>query len=228
MNVGVLFSGGKDSTFALHWAEAQGWDIKCLISLQSDNPHSYMFHTPNIHLVKWQAQALDLPLVFHTTKGVKEEELLDLKEALREAKEKYGVDTIITGAVASNYQEERVNRVCQELELRTFSPLWHKEQEQLLYEMLDANFDIRIIAIAADGLNKDYLGKQINKELIEDFKKKYDKYGLHIAGEGGEFESFVVDSPLFKQKLVIKDAEPIMEAEHTGFLNITEVALQQK
>lgn len=187
-----------------------------------------MFHTPNIHLVKEQGECLGLPVIFKQTHGRKEEELEDLKAALKEAKEKYLIDTVVTGAVASNYQEERVNRICEPLGLRTFSPLWHKDQEQLLYEMLDANFDIRIIAIAAFGLNESYLGKQINKELIDDFKLKKEKYGLHIAGEGGEFESLVVDSPLFKKRIEIQEAEPIMENEETGYLNIKKVNLTLK
>jgi len=225
MKVGVLFSGGKDSTFALHWAEAQGWDIKCLITLNSENPSSFMFHTPNIHLVKEQAECLELPLVFHDTPGIKEEELEDMKDALQKAKELHNIDTVVTGAVASNYQEERVNRICQELNLRTFSPLWHKDQEQLLNEMIDANFDMRIIAIAAYGLNESYLGRQINKELIEDFKKRQRDYGLHIAGEGGEFESFVFNAPLFKKKIVIEESNKIMDTEEAGYLNITKVSL---
>ena len=228
MKVGVLFSGGKDSTFAMYWAEQQGWDLRCLISLNSKNKHSFMFHTPNINLAKVQAECLDLPIIFKDTDGEKEIELEDMKAALKEAKEKFGIDTVITGAVASNYQEERVNRVCQELNLRTFSPLWHKDQLQLLNEMLDARFDIRIIAIAAYGLNKSYLGRKIDQDLINDFKKKNNEYGLHVAGEGGEFESFVVDCPLFKKRIEIIDSEPVMENENAGFLNIKEVKLLSK
>ncbi len=223
MKVGVLFSGGKDSTFALHWAEAQGWELKCLITLASENPASYMFHTPNIHLVKEQAKCLDLPLIFKSTKGVKEEELKDLKSALEEAKKQHQIDTIIVGAVASDYQEERVQRVCAELGLRVFAPLWHKNQEQLVKEMIDANFDIRLIAVAADGLDESYLGRKYDQALLEDFKKKHQKYGLHIAGEGGEFESFVLDCPLFKERLEITKATKVMDSKHSGYLKIEEI-----
>ncbi len=228
MNVGVLFSGGKDSTFALHWAQAQGWELKCLITLKSENQESYMFHTPNIDAVTYQAQALELPLILHKTKGAKEDELKDLKDAMKRAIEQYQIDTIIVGAIASNYQEERVQRVAAMLDLKVFAPLWHKDQEQLVQEMIDAKFDIRIIAVAADGLNKSYLGRTYDRSLLEDFKKKHEKYGLHIAGEGGEFESFVVDCPLFKKKIEIVKATAIMETEHVGHLRIDELKLTKK
>ena len=226
MKIGILFSGGKDSMFALHWAKAQGWDISCLISLQSKNTHSYMFHTPNILLTKDQAKCLDIPILFSQTEGIKEEELQDLKAALQEAKDKYQIDAVATGAVASVYQESRVSKLCEELGLQIFSPLWQKKQEDVLKEMLDLNCDIRIVAIAAYGLDESYLGKQITKELIEDFKEKQKKYGFHPAGEGGEFESFVVNAPLFKKKIVIEEANPVMENEETGYLNITKISFE--
>src|SRR5665648_419650 len=111
MRLGILFSGGKDSTFALHLA-AEKEEVACLITVVSKNKESYMFHTPNIDVTTLQAKALGLPLVSMVTEGKKEEELADLEAAIAEAKEKFQIEGVVTGAVESVYQASRVQRIC--------------------------------------------------------------------------------------------------------------------
>ena len=123
MRLGVLFSGGKDSTYAL-WKVMEKEEVVCLISVVSENEYSYMFHTPNIGMTSMQAAAIGLPLVQRTTEGVKEEELKDLKMAIEEARQSYSVEGIVTGAVESVYQAERIQRICNDLGLWCFNPLW--------------------------------------------------------------------------------------------------------
>ncbi len=228
MNVAALFSGGKDSVFTVYWAIQQGWDVRCLVTLVSDNPDSYMFHTPNIELTRLQSKAMGIPQIFHRTKGRKEEELLDLKAALLKAKEKYKITALLVGAIASDYQQERVNRVCEEIGIKTFAPLWHKRQGLLLQEMIECGFEIIIQSIAADGLDKCWLGRRIDQKCYADLGRLHKKVGLHIAGEGGEFESFVLDGPIFGKKLVITKSDTVMEGECIGYLKIFEAALEQK
>ncbi|MBI3032980.1 diphthine--ammonia ligase [Candidatus Woesearchaeota archaeon] len=226
--IGILFSGGKDSTFTVYYYTIQGWDVKCLITLKSKNKASYMFHTPNIDITKLQAQAMELPLIEQTTKGEKETELQDLKKAFEKAKKQYKIEGIAVGAVASDYQAERVNRICEELQLKCFAPLWHKNQELLLKDMIDNGFCIIIQSIAAYGLTKQWLGRQITKDALNELMTLHTKFGLHPAGEGGEYESLVLDAPIFKKKLVIKKATPIIEDENTGILLIEKIALKKK
>jgi len=196
--------------------------------MTSTNKHSYMFHTPNIHLVKLQAQCLNLPLIFNQTAGEKEVELEDLKHALKQAKEQWNINGVITGAVASNYQEERINRICHELELKTYSPLWHKDQEQLVKEMIDSNFTIIIQAIAGDGLTKDFLGKQIDHDMFSTLKQLKKTHGIHVAGEGGEYESLITDCPLFTKKITITKAHSEMDSEHSGVWVIDDAVVVEK
>src|SRR5208337_4837781 len=119
MRLGVLFSGGKDSTLALHYAEEKE-KVVCLITLLSENKESYMFHTPNIDITALQSQALALPQIAKTTRGEKEKELLDLEEAIAEAAKKFQIQGVVTGAVESVYQTERVQRICNKLDLWCF------------------------------------------------------------------------------------------------------------
>lgn len=228
MNVACLFSGGKDSTFALYWAVQQGWDVRCLITLKSSNTESWMFHTPNISSTSLQAKALGIPQILQPTKGEKEEELEDLKKAFLLAKKKYRVTGIVVGAILSDYQQERVNRVCHDARLKTFSPLWHKNQALLLREMIDCGFEIIIQSIAAEGLTEEWLGRRIDAAAIHDLLALQKKNGLHPAGEGGEFESMALDGPIFQKRLVIASAETKMEAPHTGVLVIKKIELEKK
>ena len=139
MRLGVLFSGGKDSTFALHLA-AEKEEAVCLITVVSKNKESFMFHTPNIDVTTLQAQALGLPLVSVVTEGKKEEELVDLEKAIIEAKEKFQIEGVVTGAVESVYQASRIQRICNNLDVWSFNPLWKHDQQILLETLVAKEF----------------------------------------------------------------------------------------
>ena len=197
MKCGILFSGGKDSVFATYLAKIYENEITCLITIISENPESYMFHTPSISKVKKQADVMNIPLLTQKTKGRKEEELEDLESVIKKAKKEYNIEAIVTGSVESAYQASRVQKICDNLELDCFNPLWQKNQLELLKDLLESKFKIVITGVFAYPLNKLWLGREINEKFIEDVIPLYDKYRINIAGEGGEFESFVLDCPLF-------------------------------
>src|SRR3989344_6744272 len=176
----VLFSGGKDSVFTLYYYLVQGWDVKCLVSLKSANKDSYMFHTPAIDMVKLQSEALGIPLILHETKGEKEQELEDLKATLENAKKKYQITGVAVGALLSDYQHERVNRICHSLGLKCFAPLWHKAQESLLREIISLGFDVRIVATASQGLDESVLGGKIDVQMLEKFLELHKKFFQHL------------------------------------------------
>lgn len=228
MNIAVLFSGGKDSVFTAYYYLMQGWNVKCLITLKSKNEASYMFHVPNINLTKYQAEALDIPLLTQETSGEKEKELKDLKKVLRSAQKKYTIEGLAVGALASDYQHERVNRICHELNLKCFAPLWHKSQEKLLQEMIDAGFEIIFSAVAAEGFTEKWLGRKIDNDTLNELQHLNKKYGVSIAGEGGEYESFVLNGPIFKKRLVVVKAEKKMESGCCGEYKIMKVALKKR
>ena len=209
MKVGVLFSGGKDSTYACYLAKKEGHEVKCLITLFSKNPESFMFHTPAIELTKKQAELMGLPIVIRETLGEKERELKDLKRAIEKAKIKYNLQGIVTGAVASNYQAERIQKICNSLGLECFNPLWQKDQIELLKEILKNNFEVIISGVAAFPLNEKWIGKKIDGSFIEQVEELQEKYKVNPAGEGGEFETLVINCLLFKKKLKIKLVEVI-------------------
>jgi len=203
MKCAVLFSGGKDSTYAAYLVKKQGYELSCLISIFSENPDSYMFHTPSISRVKKQSEVMKIPLVIQKTKGEKEKELKDLETVIRNVKRKYSIDAIITGTVESAYQASRIQKICYNLNLDCFNPLWQKDQFELLKDVIKNDFKIIITGIFAYPLDKSWLGKEINKKFLKNISIFIDKYRINPAGEGGEYESFVLYCPLFSRELEI-------------------------
>jgi diphthine-ammonia ligase len=204
MKLGVLFSGGKDSTLALHMASEKDV-VACLITVVSRNKESYMFHTPNVDVTSLQAEALGLPLVRVETEGKKEEELADLEEAIKQAKTQYGIEGVVTGAVESVYQASRVQRICNSLDLWCFNPLWKHNQKALLETLLEKKFKVIISGVFAYPLDEKWLGKQLTQQMIERLVELQGKYGISPSGEGGEIETTVLDAPMFRQKVEVTD-----------------------
>ncbi len=205
MRYGVLFSGGKDSTLALHIATEKD-TVACLITVVSSNKESYMFHTPNIDVTTLQAEALGLPMVKATTEGKKEEELADLEDVIAKAKNQYHLDGLVTGAVESVYQATRIQRICDKLGLTCFNPLWKHDQKALLEKLLARNFKVLISGVFAYPLDETWLGKILDSQMITRLVELQGKYGISPSGEGGEIETTVLDAPLFKQKIEIQEA----------------------
>jgi ABC transporter with metal-binding/Fe-S-binding domain ATP-binding protein len=205
MKLGVLFSGGKDSTLALHKA-AEKEEIVCLITLVSENKESFMFHTPNIDITALQAEAMGLPLIKKATKGKPEEELKDLEEAIAQAVKGFKIEGVVTGAVESAYQSKRIQSICDRLNVLCVNPLWKKNQKALLEELVAKDFKVIISGVFAYPLDESWLGKEIDNELIERLSLLGKEFGLSIAGEGGEIETTVLDAPLFKKKIEILDS----------------------
>lgn len=200
MKVAALFSGGKDSVYAVNYVQQQGFEVVCLLTIISKNPDSYMFHTPQIGRCGEQADALGIKLYQVNTEGEKEDELDDLFEALEMLMEKEGIEGVVCGALASDYQRSRVERICEELGLASLTPLWHVDQKLYMKQLLSEGFKIRISAVAADGLKKEDLGKLIDS----DFLKRFKELGIQAAGEGGEYESFVEWAPGFSKEVKLK------------------------
>jgi len=225
MKLAVLFSGGKDSAYALYKA-LQEHEVVCLISMISKNPDSYMFHTPNIFLTELQAQSIGLPLIKKETKGVKEEELEDLKAAIYEADQKYDLEGVASGAFASVYQKTRIENICKDLGLQSFTPLWGEDPEKLMREMIDNGFKFILSSVAADGLDESWLGRPIANDDIDKLVEINKKIGIHIAFEGGEAESLMIEGSIFKKKIVITKAEITMENDIIGIYKIEKAELQ--
>jgi len=224
MKVVTLFSGGKDSTYALWYAQMQGWDVEALVTVFPNNPDSWMFHYPALKWTHLQAEAAGLKQVCVATSGVKERELEDLGRALETLKNSNGIEGIVSGAIASEYQRTRLDNLCEKLGLRSFAPLWHKNEEQLVCDEIEAGFEIIVTACSALGLDEKWLGKTLRAKELKELLELRRKYGLSVAFEGGEAETFTLAGPVFKKRLSVTKSTRHW-AGGSGYLELEEVRL---
>ena len=226
MKVGILFSGGKDSVYATYLAK-KDHDVGCLITLDPSREDSYMFHFPNLRWTALQASTMHVPQITVPTEGEKEVELQDLSKALKVAKDEYSIDGVFTGALASVYQKSRVERVCAELGLQSFSPLWQIDPRTHLLNIIRDGFDALITGVAALGLDEGWLGRRLDTEMVEELVELQRKHGMHAALEGGEGETFVLDCPIFEERIEITSSRKHWDGM-SGRLEILEAGLVPK
>jgi len=226
MKLGVLFSVGKDSLFAC-WMAMQHEEVACLITVVSENLESYMFHTPNIHLAGLQAEAAGLPLVEVETAGKKERELDDLRRVLLEAKDRFGIEGVVTGTILSVYQATRIQRICHELDLWCFNPLWHTDQEAYMEELISAGFRVIIAGVFSCPFDASWLGREIDHHALDDLRRAARDWRITLTGEGGEFETFVIDAPFFSRQIEIEEASRVYQ-NYNGVLEIKRARLVEK
>ena len=226
MKLGVLFSGGKDSVFACFRAMEKN-QVACLITLVSENPDSYMFHTPNIRSTDLQTEAMGISRLAWPTRGVKEEELQDLSAAIAAARERYAIEGIVTGAIESVYQAARVQRICRDLDLWCYNPLWQTNQIDYLRLLLKEGFFIIFSGVYAYPFDASWLGAPLTEERIKIMEGFLKKYKINPSGEGGELETFVLDGPIFQKRIEVLKASQSY-ANYRGLFVIEEMRLVEK
>ncbi len=224
MTVTALVSGGKDSIYAAYLAETQGWPVDELLTLRPSDPESMLFHTPNLDLVALQARAWGKR---HREVAVTEPGEAGELAALRGALAGYS-GPISVGAIESSYQWARVVRVGDELGRRVYAPLWRKEPERVVREEIAAGLDARLVHLAAEPLPPELLGRRIDPSLLQELERRSRTIRpVHVAGEGGEYETLVVDAPFFRERLVLDRTEAI-ESGTTARLAVRAAHLEPK
>jgi diphthine-ammonia ligase len=224
VTVTALVSGGKDSVYAAYLAETQGWPVDELLTLRPRDPESRLFHTPNLDLVGLQAEAwgkrhrsVEVP------GGSDAEELRALEDALRGDR-----GPVVAGAIASSFQWARLVRVADRLGRRVYAPLWRKDPGRVVRAEIDAGLDIRFVHLAAEPLSPDLLGARLTRPVLEEIERRSREVRpVHAAGEGGEYETLVVDAPFFRARLEI-DRSARTIAASTSRLDISSAHLKRR
>lgn len=226
MRVGVLLSGGKDSVYSC-WRAMEYHKVVCFITIRSQNHESYMFHTPNIDLTRLQAEAAGIPLIEWETRGEKEVELDDLALAIRSAIDQFNIEGVVSGAIQSVYQAARVQKICADLGLWSFNPLWLCDQEQYLNDLINAGFVVIVAGVFSAPFDESWLGRQIDVSFVRSLSAMSGRWGISLTGEGGEYESFVCDAPFFQRNIQITSAETEYQ-NHNGRYYIRDARLVEK
>jgi ABC transporter with metal-binding/Fe-S-binding domain ATP-binding protein len=208
-----LFSGGKDSSWALYQALEEGMAVERLLTVHPDGD-SYMYHVPGTELASLAAESIGIELVdihpdsfeAEKTTDVGEQgdaELAVLEDGLRALDDDLpgGIGGVTVGAVESEFQNSRVEAMSERLGIETFAPLWQRDPRQIAADMLTAGFEITIIRVAAGGLDESWLGRTLDADAMADLAELAQSHGVHPLGEGGEFETLVQDGPHMNRRI---------------------------
>lgn len=225
MDLAALFSGGKDSCFSVFLALKQGHRVRYLVTIFPKNPESYMFHYPNIRLTKLQAGALGIKHITRESRGEKEKELRDLELALKPIRGE--IDGIVAGGMASRYQADRIGKICQGLGLKFLTPLWRIEPNRYWRMLLKSGFRVMITGVSCQGLGKEWLGRVMDSQALKELRVLSKRFRFNLSGEGGEFETLVLDCPIFKKKIEVLGAEKSWK-EDSGIYRIERAELVRK
>jgi len=223
LRVAALVTGGKDSALALYRALEQGLEVVSLVAMVPQRPDSWMFHYPNIHMVDLFAEAVGIPLLKAETSGVKDAELADLKKVLA----RLSVDAVVSGGISSNYQKDHVDRICRELGLKHIAPLWHEDALKLLREILELEMETIIVGVYAHGFTSEWLGRKIDEAAVSDLIELNAKFQVSLVGEGGEYETLVLDAPFFKKRIELVETQKIREGQ-SGYLLVKKATVLDK
>ncbi len=201
-----LLSGGKDSFLSAIIASEQGCSVDLAITVIPEE-FSMMYHYPNAEMARLVAGLLGTDW-----KPVREDELAATLANLASD----GYSTMVSGAIASEYQKTRLEKLCTETGLRSYTPLWHKDQGIILRELLLRGIGSIIVSVSAEGFTEEDLGREIDQSYITELERRNARYGINLAGEGGEYESFV--RSFGTRAIVIESAHKVWEGSHGYFI----------
>jgi ABC transporter with metal-binding/Fe-S-binding domain ATP-binding protein len=208
MKLASLFSGGKDSAYAIYLAQKQGHEIKCLLSIFPKSDESHLLHYPNIELTKLQSESMNIPqLTITSNSDQTDDELLLIENLLQSAIDKFQIDGLVHGGIKSKFQKEKFETICSKLNLDVIAPLWDTDPESYMNELIDSQFDFIMTTVSSDGLDDSWLGKIISKSDIVQLKSLSKKFGFNLNFEGGEAETFVINCPLFSHSIKINQSQ---------------------
>ena len=204
MRLACLFSGGKDSTYAIHLAKKQGHDVVCLLSIFPKSEESHLLHHPNLKWTRLQSESMKIPqLTIYSNSDETVDELIVMEKLLQNAKDEFKIEGLVHGGIKSKFQKEKFESLCVKLNLISLAPLWNTEPKTYMNDLLDSNFHFLMITVSSDGLDEEWLGKLILKSDIEILNNLSEKFGFNLNFEGGESETFVINCPLFSNPIQI-------------------------
>ena len=226
MKLAALFSGGKDSTFAIYQAKKEGHDVVCAVTIFPLSDESKFLHYPNLSMTILQVQSMKLPqFSSYAISDDPQIELSELEFLLEQAKHAFGIEGIIHGGILSEFQKNHFENVCNKLNLKIISPLWNIDQKQYMKKLIESGFKFIITSVSSDGLDDSWLGREITTTDVDALEKLSIKHGFNLSFEGGEAESLVLSCPLFASPLKIIQSNKTWDG-YRGRFEITEAILQ--
>ena len=217
----VSWSGGKESSLAFHRAKLDELCPSCLLNMMSEDSSRSRTHGLAQEVVSLQAEAIDIPLVQRKTSWRDYED--NFKETVLEIK-KSGIEGGVFGDIDLEEHRTWVERICKETGVRGYLPLWAKDQKEILENFIDSGFEAIVVAVKKEILNKSWLGRKIDGRFVKDITTLDN---ISPCGEAGEYHTLVIDGPIFKKRMIIRESEAIQRPEQ-WFLDISRCILEDK
>ena len=208
MNGAALFSGGKDSLYALHLAEKQGVEVEHLITLLPTLPWPSP-HAENIDALKLLAQSMDKQLT-----------IIDFKRegAFVEVLKNLAVDALVAGDINVEAHLMGLEDVCGKVGLELLEPIYGRNTFELFNEIFGLGFKALITGVNLTCLDEEWLGFVISEKTGAEFLQKIGS--ADPLGENGEFHTLVLECPLytksFKAKSIAKKS-----AKNMAYIHVT-------
>ena len=227
MKVAILASGGKDSTYAAWWAGLQGWEVVSLVTVLVRGEDSMMFQLQNSWIAGLQAYSIGTSWKPVFSDGEEEKEIVDLEMALcgngnvtlsienvwpegveipkdlEIHKVPLKIDGLVVGALRSDYQKTRIERMCERLGVRSFCPLWHKDQCEHMESLVEHGFEVVFTSVSTEGMDERWIGSKLDEDALNELKEASREFRFNLDGEGGEFETIVTEAPHMKRKILL-------------------------
>ena len=231
MDVAVMYSGGKDSNFAVEYALQRGWNVKYLLSVKPTRTDCYLFHFATVEHTPLQAEALGIKhylLSCSVADPVNEAAIVEKFVAAKQKTKDEKVEAVLLGGTGLQAtQIKSVQNALRPYAIEVFAAHSGLEHLDVLKRMVKEGYEIMITQVASEGLPQ-WLGKRISADNIQQLEKDSIKFGFHIGGEGGYYDSFVLDAPAFNKKIVLEDSEKVMEDAYSGHVVIKKLKLVEK
>lgn len=194
----VLWTGGKDSCLAFYEAQKLGYEVESLITFVPGNAE---FRAHPVSIMKLQAEAMELP---HYTIEIREPYKKSYEEAISILKEDHGINTLFTGDIAEFDGQTNWIRACSEYSgVNVLTPLWGVDRRKNIENLLFRKFKIIFSCVKKPWFTEDWLGKEINEDMLAQLTELNREYGVDICGENGENHTLVTDGPVFKKLIKI-------------------------
>ena len=225
MKVAIMYSGGKDSTYAVDYALQRGWDIAYLLSVKPNRKDCFLFHYATVEHTDKQAKLFGLKhiIVPCTVADPKKE-----ADIVKEVVEKNPVDAVVLGGTGLQMtQIKSIQDALQPLGIEAFASHSGMDHDKVMLEMLNRGYKFMITQVASDGL-MDWLGREINIYNFDDLKRDSQVFGFHVGFEGGYADTFCLDGPIFDKKIEILESKKVIDDQYCGHIVFKKMKLAKK
>lgn len=225
MKVAIMFSGGKDSIYAVDYAIRRGWDIQYLLSVKPNRKDCFLFHYATVEHTDKQAKLLGLKHILVNCNVADQN-----KEAqiVKRVVEKNRVDAVLLGGTGLQVtQIKSIQEVLMPLGIEVFAAHAGMDHDKMMEEMLGRGYRFMITQVASDGL-MDWLGREVTLQNFDDLKRDAMTFGFHIGFEGGYADTFALDGPIFKKSIEVLESKKVVDDKYCGHIIFKKLKLVSK